>query len=111
MVISSGEPSTVLAPLVAEDLRRYAGALPGRGRRVIVGDAAPLIVARQGVSSLEVRDTDGDLLQLGPVVTAVSPRAQVLGVAGILGVDLLSRFARITYDLGPPDVLILEERA
>ncbi|GEM_PF-2208932 len=110
MVVSSGEPSTVLAPLVADDVRRYAGAVPSRGRRVIAGDAAPLIVPLQRVRSLEVPAADGDRLRLGPITAAVSPRAQVLGVGGILGVDLLSRFARITYELGPPDWLTLEAR-
>jgi hypothetical protein len=111
MVLSSGEPSTVLAPLVAEDLRRFAGRELGRGRRVIAGDAAPLIVPLQRVRSLEIRDADGDVLRLGPIVAAISPRAQVLGAGGILGVDLLSRFARATFEADPPDWLILEERS
>jgi hypothetical protein len=36
-----------------------------------------------------------------------SPEA--LGVSGFLGTDFLARFQRVTYELGPPDTLILEE--
>jgi len=74
MVISSGEPSTVLAPLVADDLRRFSGRELGRGRRVIAGDAAPLIVPLHRIRSLEIRDVNGEYLRLGPIAAAISPR-------------------------------------
>jgi hypothetical protein len=111
MVVSSGEPSTVLAQRIAGDLHRFAGTEQGRGRRVIAGDAAPLIVHLHRVRSLEIGDVSGEYLRLGPIVTAISPRAETLGAGGILGVDLLSRFVRVTYEVGPPDWLLLEERS
>ncbi len=111
MVVSSGEPSTVLAATVAEDLRRFSGRELGRGRRMIAGDAAPLIVHLHRVRTVEIRDVSGEYLRLGPIVAAISPRAQVLGAGDILGVDLLSRFARVSYEVGPPDWLVLEEPA
>ncbi len=106
MVLATSEVSTTLAPRVAEYLR--AGQPPGRGRRVIPSDSGPLIANILRLQGLTVPTLGTAPLELGPCIVAVAYRAEALGVAGLLGVDLLARFTRMSYKAGPPGLLTLE---
>jgi hypothetical protein len=79
-----------------------------RGRRVVPGDAGLLLAPLVRLRDLELRTADGGWLSLGPLSVAITNRPRVLGVGGLLGVDVLARFRRIQFELGPPDQLTLE---
>ncbi len=106
LVLATSEPSTTIAPQVAEYLR--FGGPPGRGRRVIPSDAGSLIANVLRLHSLSIPTLGGSPLELGPCTVAIAHRPEALGVAGLLGVDLLQRFTRICYEAGPPALLTLE---
>lgn len=80
----------------------------GRGRRVVPGDAGLLLAPIFRLRDLELRTVDGGWLSLAPLTVAVTNLRRVLGVGGLLGVDVLGRFRRIQVELGPPDQLLLE---
>jgi hypothetical protein len=112
MIVASTEPSTC----IVEDVVDHFGfaltmdrvpAAP-RGRRVVPGDAGLLLAPIFRLRDLELKTADGGWLSLGPLTVAVTNRPRVLGVGGLLGVDVLARFRRIQFDLGPPDDLLLE---
>ncbi len=97
----------MLAPAIAEQLQGTP--LRGRGRRIIPGDAALSLVRIVTLQHLAVQAMDGQWLTWSPWTAAVSFRPQVIGVGGVLGIDILPRFRRLAYELGPPDTLLLEE--
>ncbi len=97
---------TSIAPPIAEYLQVPAR-IPG-GRRAVPGDAGMVIVRTLRLHSLAVATTPTGWLPLTWFGVAVTYRPQVLGVGGMLGADFLARFRRITFEVGPPDALILE---
>jgi hypothetical protein len=105
-VLPTSEPSTTVAPQVAEYLRY--GAPPGRGRRVVPSDSGSLIANVLRLRSLSIPTINAGPIELGPCTVAIAHRPEALGVAGLLGVDLLRRFVRICYEAGPPALLTLE---
>ena len=112
MIVASAEPTTC----IAEDVAKHLGfaltmeRVPpaGRGRRVVPGDVGLLIAHVFHLRDLELRTADGGWLSLGPLTVAITNRPRVLGVGGLLGVDVLARYRRIQFELGPPDRLLLE---
>ena len=116
MIVASTEPTTCIAQDVANSLDfaltldRMPNRMPTvrRGRRVVPGDAGMLLAPLFHLRDLELRTADGGWLSLGPLTVAVTNRPRVLGVGGLLGVDVLARFRRIQFELGPPDRLLLE---
>jgi hypothetical protein len=112
MIVASAEPSTC----IVEDVAKHLGfaltmeRVPpiGRGRRVVPGDAGMLLAPIFRLRDLELKTADGGWLSLGQLTVAVTNRPRVLGVGGLLGVDVLGRFRRIQFELGPPDHLSLE---
>lgn len=107
MVLATTDPTTCLAPTIAEYLRR-AAPLPG-GRRVIPSDTGPVIARTVRLNRLAIATIDGRWLEWAPGTAAIAFRPQALGVGGLLGIDALARFRRVTYEIGPPDLLVLEE--
>ena len=57
---------------------------------------------------MEMATRDGRWIPLGGVTAVLTNRPRVLGVGGLLGIDLLAGFRRLEYELGPPDTLVLE---
>ena len=72
-------------------------------------DAGPVIAPILRLEDLAFYASPGGWQSRGPLVVAVTVRPQMLGVGGLLGVDFFARFRRVTYELGPPDTLVLEE--
>jgi hypothetical protein len=58
---------------------------------------------------LELQAVDRRLLVLPVHRFAVAMRPYALGVGGMLGLDVLARFPRIGYRIGPPDFLTLDD--
>jgi hypothetical protein len=104
MVLSTGEPSSCLSDRIAQWLNPGLG----RGRRLIPSDAGIVVARLIGLGSLTIRTLDGTLLRVAPFTAALTNRPQVLGIGGVLGNDFLGRYDRLTYELGPPDVLTLD---
>jgi hypothetical protein len=113
MVLASSEPVTALAPAVAAHLRRETTFehLPRRwrGRALAPTDVGLTIVPLLRLRSVEIAAAGGAWVSVGPLAAVVTGRPQVLGVGGLLGADILIRFRRLEYDIGPPDALVLEQ--
>lgn len=113
MVLSTGEPTTCIGERVAQDLQRLAP-VPS-GRRVIPSDAGRVIARTVRLRSVVIPTIAGGPLEFAPWTVAVSPRPEVLRVGGLIGVDILATFQRLTYEFeseahqaAPRDTLIVE---
>lgn len=76
---------------------------------MVPSDVGPLIARRLRLESIALLASPGGWRTWGPLVVAITNRPEALGVGGLLGVDFLARFQRVTYEFGPPDTLILDE--
>jgi hypothetical protein len=113
MAIATSEPFTTLAPDIAaavrHDLIHEKVPEARRGRRIVPGDVGLFFAPLIRVDSIELEAVGSVWIPLGAVTAVITNRPRALGVGGLLGADILSRFTRFEYQIGPPDRFVVEQ--
>lgn len=105
LVVSPADATTSFAHHVADYLH---GPTRGRGRRIILSDTGPTVARIVRLQQFDLQLVGNEWLELGPLVVAIAARPEAIGVGGMLGLDILARFSRVSVEIGPPNTLILE---
>lgn len=113
MAIATSEPFTTLAPDIAGAVRHdliYEKVPEGRrGRRIVPGDVGLYFAPLIRIENIELEALGRVWIPLGTVTAVITNRPRAIGVGGLLGGDILSRFTRFEYQIGPPDRFIVEQ--
>ena len=107
LLLAPNEPGSCIAPDVARHITETSRVRGGR--RAVSGIDGTVIARTLRLESLVVGARGGDRLTIAPFTVAVLHAPRAHGAGGWLGLDFLGRFSRITYEIGPPDTLVLEE--